>query len=170
MDHTKLGTMNPAAFDERRDVSVHRGVSVQHRLDPVVGLGQLGGKLCSADVQKNDNSAKMAASGGKDILWASPPEISRDKILSDFPLHWHVWHKDSSSLEEELALNKVCIRAYFVYSVLTARRGNRRHVLCNTINGFSICLWFICSTIKSFWILAGGHHFIWRFLWVLWIV
>lgn len=49
----------------------------------------------------------MAASGGgKDILAASV-NISRDKILSDFPLHWHVWHKDSSSLEEELALNKV---------------------------------------------------------------
>ena len=62
---------------------------------------------------KNDNSPKMAASGGKDILCASPPEISRDKILSDFPLHWHVWHNDSSSLEEELALNKVCVRAWF---------------------------------------------------------
>lgn len=56
---------------------------------------------------KTDNSAKMAASGGKDILAASPPKISRDKILSDFPLHWHIWHKDSASLEEELALNKV---------------------------------------------------------------
>ena len=56
---------------------------------------------------KNDNSAKMAASGGKDILAASHPKISRDKILSDFPLHWHIWHKDSASLEEELALNKV---------------------------------------------------------------
>lgn len=58
---------------------------------------------------KNDNSAKMAASGGKDILAASPPKISRDTILSDFPLHWHVWHKDAASLEEELALNKVGI-------------------------------------------------------------
>ncbi|XP_078362248.1 ankyrin repeat domain-containing protein 13D-like isoform X2 [Oculina patagonica] len=48
----------------------------------------------------------MAASGGKDILAASPPTISRDNILSEFPLHWHVWHKDSASLEEELALNK----------------------------------------------------------------
>lgn len=48
----------------------------------------------------------MAASG-KDILAASPPKISRDSILSDYPLHWHVWHKDASSLEEELALNKV---------------------------------------------------------------
>ncbi|CAH3171537.1 unnamed protein product [Porites evermanni] len=48
----------------------------------------------------------MAASGGKDVLAASPPKISRDKILSDFPLHWHIWHKDSASLEEELALNK----------------------------------------------------------------
>jgi len=76
---------------------------------PVVGLSQLVGKLCSAEVQKNDNSPKMAASGGKDILCASPPEISRDEILSDFPLHWHVWHKDSSSLEEELAVNKVCV-------------------------------------------------------------
>ncbi|XP_078362282.1 ankyrin repeat domain-containing protein 13B-like isoform X3 [Oculina patagonica] len=55
---------------------------------------------------KNDNSPKMAASGGKDILAASPPTISRDNILSEYPLHWHVWHKDSSSLEEELALNK----------------------------------------------------------------
>ncbi|XP_078362296.1 ankyrin repeat domain-containing protein 13B-like [Oculina patagonica] len=55
---------------------------------------------------KNDNSPKMAASGGKDILAASPPTISRDNILSEFPLHWHVWHKDSASLEEELALNK----------------------------------------------------------------
>lgn len=50
----------------------------------------------------------MAASGGgKDILVASPPRISRDEILSDFPLHWHVWHKDAASLEEELALNRV---------------------------------------------------------------
>lgn len=49
----------------------------------------------------------MAASGGgKDILVASPPRISRDEILSDFPLHWHVWHKDAASLEEELALNR----------------------------------------------------------------
>ncbi|KAL9980723.1 hypothetical protein ACROYT_G009352 [Oculina patagonica] len=48
----------------------------------------------------------MAVSGGKDILAASPPTISRDNILSEYPLHWHVWHKDSSSLEEELALNK----------------------------------------------------------------
>ncbi|XP_078362315.1 ankyrin repeat domain-containing protein 13B-like [Oculina patagonica] len=51
-------------------------------------------------------TAKMAASGGKDILAASPPTISRDNILSEFSLHWHVWHKDSSSLEEELALIK----------------------------------------------------------------
>ena len=97
---------------------------------PVVGMGQLGGKLCSADVQKMTTARKMAASGGKDILSVSLPEISRDKILSDFPLHWHVWHKDSSSLEEELALNKVCVRAYFVDSVLTASRQN-------TINSFS---------------------------------
>ncbi|KAK2562228.1 Ankyrin repeat domain-containing protein 13D [Acropora cervicornis] len=49
----------------------------------------------------------MAASGGgKDILVASPPRISRGEILSDFPLHWHVWHKDAASLEEELALNR----------------------------------------------------------------
>ncbi|CAH3155531.1 unnamed protein product [Pocillopora meandrina] len=47
----------------------------------------------------------MAASG-KDILTAYPPKISRDSILSVYPLHWHVWHKDASSLEEELALNK----------------------------------------------------------------
>ena len=97
---------------------------------PVVGMGQLGGKLCSADVQKMTTARKVAASGGKDILSASLPEISRDKILSDFPLHWHVWHKDSSSLEEELALNKVCVQAYFVDSVLTASRQN-------TINSFS---------------------------------
>lgn len=63
---------------------------------------------------ENDNSRKMAASGGKDILAASLAKISRDKILSEFPLHWHVWHKDSSSLEEELALNKVGISLYFV--------------------------------------------------------
>ena len=96
---------------------------------------------CVQRLCKNDNSPKMAASGGKDILTASPPEISRDKILSDFPLHWHVWHKDSSSLEEELALNKVCIRAYFVVLVSTASRENRRHVLCNMINSFppSVC-------------------------------
>lgn len=49
----------------------------------------------------------MAASGGKDVLAASPPKINRDQILSDFPLHWHVWHKDAASLEEELVLNKV---------------------------------------------------------------
>ena len=48
----------------------------------------------------------MAASV-KDILTAYPPKISRDSILSVYPLHWHVWHKDASSLEEELALNKV---------------------------------------------------------------
>lgn len=48
----------------------------------------------------------MAASGGKDVLAASPPKINRDQILSDFPLHWHVWHKDAASLEEELVLNK----------------------------------------------------------------
>lgn len=54
----------------------------------------------------------MAAGGGKDVLAASPPNISRDKILSDFPLHWHVWHKDAASLEEELALNKVGIRTW----------------------------------------------------------
>ena len=67
---------------------------------------------------KNDNSLKMAASGGKDILAASPSKISRDKILSEFPLHWHVWHKDSSSLEEELALNKVGIPPYFVEEMI----------------------------------------------------
>ena len=60
----------------------------------------------------------MAASGGKDILAASAAKISRDKILSEFPLHWHVWHKDSSSLEEELALNKVGISLYFVEETL----------------------------------------------------
>ena len=76
--------------------------------------------MCSAAVQKMTTARKMAASGGKDILCASPSEISKDKILSDFPLHWHVWHKDSFSLEEKLALNKVCVRAYFVDSVLTA--------------------------------------------------
>lgn len=96
----------------------------------------VGWQIVFSGCAKNDNSPKMAASGGKDILCASPSGISRDKILSDFPLHWHVWHKDSSSLEEELALNKVCVRACFVHLVFTASRENRRHVLCSTINSF----------------------------------
>ncbi|XP_068747563.1 ankyrin repeat domain-containing protein 13D-like isoform X3 [Montipora capricornis] len=74
----------------------------------VTELQNIRGRLTpSTDRKKRQATIHvMAASGGKDILVASPPQISRDKILSDFPLHWHVWHKDAASLEEELALNK----------------------------------------------------------------
>ena len=51
---------------------------------------------------------KMAAAGGgKDVLAAPPAVVSREKVLLEYPLHWHVWHHDASSLEEELVLNKV---------------------------------------------------------------
>ncbi|KAK3736291.1 hypothetical protein QZH41_020756 [Actinostola sp. cb2023] len=56
----------------------------------------------SAVVRKNDN--KMATAGEKDLLVAPPPQINSDQILSDYPLHWYVWNKDASSIEEELAL------------------------------------------------------------------
>ena len=75
-------------------------------------------KFLVSGCTKKDDSPKMAASGGKDVLAASPGKISRDKILSEFPLHWHVWHKDSSSLEEELALNRVGIPHCFVEEMI----------------------------------------------------
>lgn len=112
----------------------------------------------------------MVVSGGKDILWVFFFEILRDKIFLNFLLYWYVWYKDFFLFEEEFVLNKVCIWVYFVYLVLIVRWGNRRYVLCNMINGFFICLWFICSMIKSFWIFVGGYYFIWWFFWVLWIV
>lgn len=51
----------------------------------------------------------MAAGGerAKDLLVSPPPKLSRDEIASLWPLHWYVWHDDVSSLEEELALNRV---------------------------------------------------------------
>ena len=51
----------------------------------------------------------MAAAGesARDVLASPPPNLSRDAIVSHWPLHWFVWHDDASSLEEELALNRV---------------------------------------------------------------
>lgn len=51
----------------------------------------------------------MAAAGerARDVLASPPPKLSRDTVASQWPLHWFVWHDDASSLEEELALNRV---------------------------------------------------------------
>ena len=51
----------------------------------------------------------MAVAGerGRDMLASPAPKLSRDAIVSEWPLHWFVWHDDASSLEEELALNRV---------------------------------------------------------------
>jgi len=49
----------------------------------------------------------MATLGEKDVLIAPSPAINSDQILSEYPLHWYVWNKDASSIEEELALAHV---------------------------------------------------------------
>jgi hypothetical protein len=49
----------------------------------------------------------MATVGEKDLLVAPPSQITCDQILSEYPLHWYVWNKDASSIEEELALARV---------------------------------------------------------------
>lgn len=54
----------------------------------------------------------MATVGEKDLLVVPSPPINSDQILSEYPLHWYVWNKDASSIEEELALAKVS--AHFV--------------------------------------------------------
>lgn len=51
----------------------------------------------------------MATVGEKDLLVAPPPPINSDQILSEYPLHWYVWNKDASSIEEELALARVSV-------------------------------------------------------------
>ncbi|XP_048582548.1 ankyrin repeat domain-containing protein 13D [Nematostella vectensis] len=48
----------------------------------------------------------MATAGEKDFLSAPPSKLNRDQIASEFPLHWFVWNRDASSLEEELALDR----------------------------------------------------------------
>ena len=90
---------------------------------------------------------RQMAVRGKDILAACPVPIKRDKILSDYPLHWHVWHKDASSLEEELALNKV---GWTGVHVCFSRSW---HEFLTCVNSCGVCLfpyllWF-SSTIKK---------------------